>query len=337
MASTTTTSRRARRRGRHRGLGDPVRAEDPAERRAPAPLPAHRALGAAEARSPDRASRRRSSGGCRVPSGRWRELLYHGFELVQFAQRKPARDAADPEDRLAAPRRSVARPGLREALTPNFTLGCKRILLSNDYYPALTTPNVEVVAQGVEEVADRTRSTAADGIEREVDTIIFGTGFHATDPPIAERVRGRDGRVLGEVWRGSPQAYIGTTVAGFPNDFMIDRPQPRQRPHLGDRADRGAGALHRRRVADDGSARAGDVEPRARRARGMEHEVQEALAGRSGTPAAARATTSTERAQQRRSTRGRRSTCAGACAASTARRSRPPREPPKRAAAAAAA
>ena len=65
---------------------------------------------------------------------------------------------------------------------------------------------------------------AADGSEREVDTIIFGTGFHVTDMPIADRVSGRDGRTLAETWNGSMQAYKGTTVAGYPNLFFLVGP-----------------------------------------------------------------------------------------------------------------
>ena len=63
-----------------------------------------------------------------------------------------------------------------------------------------------------------------DGVEREIDTLIFATGFKPAELPIAERIRGRDGRSLAEVWSGSPQAYLGTTVAGFPNLFLFYGP-----------------------------------------------------------------------------------------------------------------
>ena len=117
--------------------------------------------------------------------------------------------------------RQVSDPALRAKLTPDYTMGCKRILVSDDYFPALAQPNVEVVTEGVTEVRERS-IVAADGVERDVDTIIFGTGFHVTDPPIAERIRGRDGCTLAEHWQGSMQAYLGTTIAGFPNlAFMI--------------------------------------------------------------------------------------------------------------------
>jgi cation diffusion facilitator CzcD-associated flavoprotein CzcO len=117
-------------------------------------------------------------------------------------------------------KRQVADPALRAKLTPSYAPGCKRILISNDYFPALTQPNVELVTSGV--VAVKPRSVViADGSEREVDTIVFGTGFHVTDLPIATRVRGHDGRSLAEHWDGSLEALRGTTVAGFPNLFFV--------------------------------------------------------------------------------------------------------------------
>jgi cation diffusion facilitator CzcD-associated flavoprotein CzcO len=117
----------------------------------------------------------------------------------------------------------VKDPGLRRKLTPKFAIGCKRILPSNEWYPALTQPNVELVTDGIREVRAHSIVTA-DGDEREVDTIVFGTGFHVTDLPIAGIVRGRDGRSLAETWDGSPEAYLGTTVAGFPNLFLLVGP-----------------------------------------------------------------------------------------------------------------
>ena len=111
-------------------------------------------------------------------------------------------------------------PELRRKLTPDYAPGCKRILISNDYLPALTKRNVEVVTHGIAEVRERSIVTT-DGREREVDTIIFGTGFRVTDFPIAERVRGRGGRLLADMWQGSPRAHRGTAVAGFPNLFFL--------------------------------------------------------------------------------------------------------------------
>jgi cation diffusion facilitator CzcD-associated flavoprotein CzcO len=117
-------------------------------------------------------------------------------------------------------RRQVPDEALRAKLTPSYAPGCKRILVSNDYLPSLGRPNVEVVCEGIREIRPRA-IIADDGTERAVDTIILGTGFHVTDMPIAERVRGRDGRSLAEHWDGSLFAHRGTTVAGFPNLFFL--------------------------------------------------------------------------------------------------------------------
>ncbi|HEY6423893.1 MAG TPA: NAD(P)/FAD-dependent oxidoreductase [Pseudonocardiaceae bacterium] len=120
-------------------------------------------------------------------------------------------------------RRQVADPGLRARLTPAYTIGCKRILLSDDYLPALTRPNVDLVSSGVVQ-AGPDWVQAADGTRKQVDAIIFGTGFHVTDLPVAARIRGRQGRTLAEVWSDGAQAHRGTTVAGFPNLFMLVGP-----------------------------------------------------------------------------------------------------------------
>jgi cation diffusion facilitator CzcD-associated flavoprotein CzcO len=117
-------------------------------------------------------------------------------------------------------RRGLSDPSLEVKVTPDYTIGCKRILPSNKWYPALSEPNVELVTEGIEEVRPRSIVTE-DGVEREVDTIIFGTGFHVTDMPIAKWVRGRGGRSLDDAWQGSPRAHLGTAIAGFPNLFML--------------------------------------------------------------------------------------------------------------------
>ena len=109
---------------------------------------------------------------------------------------------------------------LRAALTPSYTVGCKRVLLSNTYLAALTRPNVELLPQEFAGVSGR-QVIARDGARREVDVIIFGTGFDVIDLPIASRVRGRDGTLLADRWGGSPEAYLCTTVPGLPNAFVL--------------------------------------------------------------------------------------------------------------------
>jgi cation diffusion facilitator CzcD-associated flavoprotein CzcO len=111
-------------------------------------------------------------------------------------------------------------PELVAKATPNYRLGCKRILPSNDWYPALARDNVELVTDAVTEVRERSIVTA-DGTEREVDAIVFGTGFHVVDMPVGQMVTGRDGMTLADVWNGSPRAHLGCTVPGFPNFFIM--------------------------------------------------------------------------------------------------------------------
>ncbi|GAB3495585.1 flavin-containing monooxygenase [Nocardiopsis coralliicola] len=120
-------------------------------------------------------------------------------------------------------RRQVKDPGLRAKLVPDFVPGCKRLLLSNDYYPALDRPNVDVVTDGVAEVREKS-IVAADGTEREVDTIIFGTGFHVTDMPVAKMVHDAEGATLHDRYGEDVEALNGTTAAGYPNLFIMAGP-----------------------------------------------------------------------------------------------------------------
>jgi cation diffusion facilitator CzcD-associated flavoprotein CzcO len=117
-------------------------------------------------------------------------------------------------------RRHISDPALLEKVRPDYTIGCKRILPSNQWYPALARDNVELVTDPIAEVRERS-VVSADGSEREVDALIFGTGFHVVDMPVGRMVHGRDGRTLEDVWAGSPRAHLGTTVAGFPNLFIL--------------------------------------------------------------------------------------------------------------------
>ena len=112
---------------------------------------------------------------------------------------------------------------LRAKLSPSYSLGCKRILLSNEFYPALVAPNVELVSGGIREVTEDGIVTS-DGAHHELDTIVLCTGFKVTNHPVLERLRGRDGRTLAEHWSQGAAAYLGTTVAGFPNLFLLSGP-----------------------------------------------------------------------------------------------------------------
>jgi len=119
--------------------------------------------------------------------------------------------------------KQVRDPELRARLTPDYAIGCKRILPSNRWYPAITQPNVDLVTDGIDHVRPDGIVTAT-GELRQVDTIVFATGFHVTDIRIAHRITGRGGRTLDAEWAGSPRAYRGTAVAGFPNLFFLVGP-----------------------------------------------------------------------------------------------------------------
>lgn len=115
---------------------------------------------------------------------------------------------------------AVSDPAEREMLTPNYQIGCKRILSSNDWYPALMRDNVDVIPSGVASIEGDT-ITASDGTKVQADVLVWGTGFHVTD--IAERldITGADDLTLRDAWLDGMQAHLGTAVAGFPNFFIL--------------------------------------------------------------------------------------------------------------------
>jgi cation diffusion facilitator CzcD-associated flavoprotein CzcO len=118
----------------------------------------------------------------------------------------------------------VADPQLRQRLTPDFAVGCKRVLISNNWYPTLQRENVELITDAIANVTADAVITE-DGRTRPVDAIVVATGFRVTDSPAAELITGSEGRTLGEQWRRfGQQAYKGTAVAGFPNYFMLVGP-----------------------------------------------------------------------------------------------------------------
>lgn len=120
-------------------------------------------------------------------------------------------------------RKQVPDPELRAKLTPDFPVGCKRILLTSHWLPALSRPNVEVVTDGVAEITAHGVRTD-DGALREVDVLIYGTGFAATDFLAPMEVTGKDGQALRAGWRDGAEAFLGMSVAGFPNFFVLYGP-----------------------------------------------------------------------------------------------------------------
>jgi cation diffusion facilitator CzcD-associated flavoprotein CzcO len=146
-----------------------------------------------------------------------RELVVPGLALEPRLMKALQRVA------LRHMEKQVPDPGLRAKLTPDYVLGCKRILPSNEWYPALQQPNVELVTGGIREIRPEGIVTA-DGVLHEVDTIVMATGFKVTDISLAYRIRDAQGVSMADRWEGSPQAYLGTSVAGFPNLFFVTGP-----------------------------------------------------------------------------------------------------------------
>ncbi|GAA0604638.1 NAD(P)/FAD-dependent oxidoreductase [Kribbella sandramycini] len=145
---------------------------------------------------------------------------YLGMELLGLGFRHPRlMRVVEAAGRLHL-RRSVPSATLRSVLTPAYTLGCKRILMSNTYYPALAAPNVAVHPTAVA-AFDGSAVIGADGTKIEADAVIFGTGFKILDLPIAGLIHNHAGTSLAETWQGSPQAYLGTTVTGYPNLYNL--------------------------------------------------------------------------------------------------------------------
>jgi cation diffusion facilitator CzcD-associated flavoprotein CzcO len=120
-------------------------------------------------------------------------------------------------------RRQIADPALRAALTPDYRIGCKRVLFSNDYLPALRRPNVTLETAAITEITPSGVRTA-DGSTHEVDVIVYGTGFRATEFLAPVDVRGAGGKSLAHAWTGGARAYLGIAVPHFPNMFLMYGP-----------------------------------------------------------------------------------------------------------------
>jgi len=141
----------------------------------------------------------------------FRHRVFRGEErMVNFAMkmwRKSLEDAfPDPEDQAR--------------LTPDYRIGCKRILSSNDWYPALARDNVSIVPNGVASI-DGSQIKAADGTETQTDILVWGTGFHVTDATDGLDITGTDDLTLRDAWANGMQANLGTAIAGFPNFFIL--------------------------------------------------------------------------------------------------------------------
>ncbi|SFW35461.1 cyclohexanone monooxygenase [Pseudomonas sp. NFACC19-2] len=154
----------------------------------------------------------------------WRGVLYGILEsrVIAFAFAPRLLRMAQGIAKLYI-KKQIKDPVLRAKVTPDYTMGCKRVLISNDYYPALTQANVEVITDGIAEILPG-GVRSVDGQEREVDAIIFGTGFTPSDPLPRGTVFGRGGVDLLDTWPEGPEAYKGTMTTGFPNLFFLMGP-----------------------------------------------------------------------------------------------------------------
>ncbi|MBV9872857.1 MAG: NAD(P)/FAD-dependent oxidoreductase [Frankiaceae bacterium] len=151
-----------------------------------------------------------------------RDYIWQQYEDASF-------DAGDEQTRKATElarsylHRKVHDPDLRAKLTPAYPVGCKRPLLSRDWFPTLTAPHVRLVTVGVSEYTEAGLLTA-DGEEHELDTVIYGTGFTAADYLSSLSITGTAGRTLHDEWSDGAEAYLGTTVSGYPNLFTLYGP-----------------------------------------------------------------------------------------------------------------
>jgi len=153
----------------------------------------------------------------------YRFSVWVRFDLRWLMFRKGSKLASLGQKRFLAELGKVVNDDLpAEALLPDYPLGCKRILISNDWYPTLFRPNVDVVTAPIERIT--ARGVVAGGVEHPAEAIVFGTGFESTGFLAPMRITGRDGRDLHDEWRDGAEAHLGITVAGFPNLFVLYGP-----------------------------------------------------------------------------------------------------------------
>jgi cation diffusion facilitator CzcD-associated flavoprotein CzcO len=154
----------------------------------------------------------------------WRAIAFWRAEVVALGLAyKPKLMGRGQKRSARFKEREITDKKLRLKLNPLYTMGCKRVLLSDDFYATMTRPNVELVTEPIREVSAGS-IVAADGRERPCDVIIHGTGFEAFNQAACVDVRGREGRRLADEWRDGPEAFRGVAVAGFPNYFMLMGP-----------------------------------------------------------------------------------------------------------------
>ena len=151
----------------------------------------------------------------------WRNSIAQILNGINFGLRNPK--TLKPVNALSRQllKLQIKDDQLRKDVTPNFDIGCKRLLFANNYYPALQQDNVSLIPHGLVEI-DGNTVISANGERHEVDVIILGTGFEVSHPPIGKRVYDVDGKLLADRWKdSSPEAYLGTSIEGLPNAFLV--------------------------------------------------------------------------------------------------------------------
>jgi len=151
----------------------------------------------------------------------WRNCIAQILNGINFGLRNPK--ILEPVSFLSKQllKLQIKDDKLRQNITPNFTIGCKRLLFANNYYPALQQKKVNLIPHGLTEI-DENVVISANGENHEVDVIIWGTGFEVSHPPIGKRVYDKNGQVLADRWKGSsPEAYLGTSIENVPNAFLV--------------------------------------------------------------------------------------------------------------------
>jgi len=156
-----------------------------------------------------------------------RSAIYWSLEtrVIGFKYSKRLLNLFAQQHALRHIEKQIADPVLRAKVTPDYTIGCKRIILSNTLYPALARDNVTLHTKdgGIREITE-TGIVTQDGQQLDLDLIVYSTGYDATDGVISYPVIGRDGKTLKDFWQAFPRAYLGTSVPGFPNLFVVTGP-----------------------------------------------------------------------------------------------------------------
>ena len=154
-----------------------------------------------------------------------RQTIWHFVETLQKLATTPDSKASPLIEAMGKARLKlvVKDPVLRAKLTPDYPAGCKRVLFTNKYLPAMTKPNVDLVTEDITEIT-ATGVRTADGVEHQADVLIYGTGFKATEFLAPLSIKGVDGQDLHETWDDGARAYLGMTVPGFPNMFVMYGP-----------------------------------------------------------------------------------------------------------------